>query len=109
MALVEAFSWALEGYAIDLILDAMKTYLRTPGNVNIPTPSEILAIIDPPKPKFKPDWAVYISIKNRMRGDDYVMPKEREYIKKCDNFAIEGDPDIRAQYQEAQSKLINYI
>lgn len=105
---MEAFSWALSGYPIELILEGMRAYLRTAGNVTIPTPSEIIAIIDPPKPRFKPDWAVYISIKNRMRSDDYVMPKEREYVKQCDDFAINGDPDARSQYQEAQTKLVAY-
>lgn len=104
--LVEGFCWALEGYEIDEILNAMRQYVARKND--IPTPSDILNIIDPPPAPVQPlSGAVYIEIKKRMRSDVYVTIAEREYCQSYENQEMAkcrgGTPELRQAQAEVES------
>lgn len=74
----------LADYSVQDVLRGMGIYLKT--NSNIPTPSEILAIIDPPKEPFKPDWEYYKRLESlRKSGGDYALnDDEIAYMQACE-------------------------
>lgn len=58
--IVDGFLWALQGYPIDRIIDGFRQYIRRKSDM--PTPSDIINIIDPlpPKPEFARAYYVYL-------------------------------------------------
>jgi hypothetical protein len=79
--------WVLADYAMAEILGAIAEYVKR--NADIPAPADIVNIIIPPKREWKPDWAVYISLKKRVQRDGYYpYGSEREFLKRCDDYAI---------------------
>lgn len=79
--LTEGFAWALRGYPVEKVIDAMGQFiLQSP---NIPTPFEIRQIIDPPPVQRVFDKSTYIRyIKLREEGGPYALTDEEEkYVK----------------------------
>lgn len=58
--IVDGFLWALQGYPIDRIIDGFRQYIRRKSDM--PTPSDIINIIDPlpPKPEFARAYYVHL-------------------------------------------------
>lgn len=75
--LVEGFSWALEGYSIEEILAALKTYIL--AHNDIPAPADLMRIIDPPVPEL--DTTTYIALKKRSEQGAYVTREERGFMR----------------------------
>ena len=72
----DAFQKALGRFCIDEVHKAFETY--TSQHNDIPAPSDILKILDPPPPVL--DRPTYVSIKQKMKwGNVYILPKERNY------------------------------
>lgn len=72
--MVDGFLWVLDGYSIGDIMDAIKQHVRK--NPNIPTPADILAIIDPPQEELS--VALYNQIsKNLIAGNVFVSDEEK--------------------------------
>lgn len=82
--LVEGFAWALADHDTADVINAIGIYVRK--NPNIPTPSEIIAIINPPIPPFKPDWAFYNRLVGMIKesGAYAVTSEELDYINACE-------------------------
>ena len=76
-AMISAFEWALADYPHDDIKAAMGQWLRTSNEV--PTPADIIAIIDPPAPAL--DKTVYLALKKKgtisLWEQDYITAFER--------------------------------
>ncbi|UEM08086.1 hypothetical protein JL101_035405 (plasmid) [Skermanella rosea] len=110
--LVEGFCWVLQGYAMDVILDALRQYVAVPGNSDIPAPSDIIAIIDPPEPPLSA--AMYVSIRKKMvEGRVFVPPWEVEYVREFERRELAkvrgGSEALReAQKQVEQWKMLTY-
>lgn len=79
--LVDGFCWAMEGYSMESIINALQHWVRGLRKTTIPTPADLLNIIDPPKEPLTA--CVYMEIKKRSREGEYIYPKERDY---CDAF-----------------------
>jgi hypothetical protein len=63
----------------------------------MPTPADIIAIIDPPAPT--PDWAAFVSIKQRMQDSyQFVSDKDRQYVRWCEGYSS----DKLASYEQRQ-------
>lgn len=80
------------------IITAMKSYVLAKND--IPTPSDLLQIINPPKQEWKPDWAAYIAMKKRIHDHGYYpYSDEREFLRKCDQYAVDMalNPDSSMQ------------
>jgi hypothetical protein len=85
--LVNGFLWVLTDYGMAEILGAIAEYVKR--HPDIPAPADIVNIIDPLKVAWKPDWAVYISLRKRIQRDGYYpYSYEREFLKRCDDYAI---------------------
>jgi hypothetical protein len=86
--LVEGFAWALSPYPIAKVIEAIGKYILM--RPDIPTPSDIKNIIDPPKPEWSPDWAFYSSLKKMKdeRGGYAVDNDEIEYINACERHSL---------------------
>lgn len=79
-------------------------------NSAIPTPADILNIIDPPPPT--PDWAAYVAIRQKMRdGYTFVMPDQRRYVAWCEDYAVnklksyEEREKAKQDIQDIESKI----
>jgi len=76
-SMIMGFEWALADYPHDDIKAAMGKWLRTSNEV--PTPADIIAIIDPPPPAL--DKTVYLSLKKKgtisLWEQDYITAFER--------------------------------
>ena len=60
----------------------------------MPTPADIVAIIDPPAPT--PDTATYIAIKEKIKGGHtFVSDQERAYASYCERFYVDQFVDYR--------------
>lgn len=59
---------------------------------DIPTPSDIRNIIDPPKQEFKPDWDVYKSLKaDKLERGEYALSKdEMDYVAACEAYSLDS-------------------
>lgn len=85
--LVDGFAWALADYSVADVIAAIGQHIRK--SPNIPTPSEIVAIIDPPVEPFKPDWAYYNRLRELARdGGPYALSADEiEYIQTCERHS----------------------
>jgi len=82
------FQMVLAPYEFDKIQKAFIHFL-THSN-QMPTPADIAKLIDG---EGKPimDKSTYIGIKERMKlPTEYIMPKEREYVKEYEKINING-------------------
>lgn len=86
--LVEGFAWALADYAPEQVIAALGQHIRS--SPNIPTPSEIIAIIDPPKEPFKPDWSYYnhLLALTKEQGPYAVTQYEADYLAACERHSL---------------------
>jgi len=86
--LVRGFAWALRGYPMETIVNAFREYVLRKGDV--PSPSDIINIINPQKEPWTPDWKVYEALKERKKaeGEFALTTEEEEYIKACEEWSI---------------------
>lgn len=86
--LVEGFAWALAPYPFEKVIWAFGEFIRS--NPDLPTPSDIRLLIDPPKPEWKPDWAVYNRLLELKRnGGTYAIGEdEHKYIHACEAWSL---------------------
>ena len=106
--MVEGLCWAIPDFPMGLIIDAMALHVRRKSE--LPTPADLLAIINPPKPKFRPNNAVYVGIKQRMKDPyAFITDAERDYVWQCEQFAIRGNPDEIDAYEEGQRLQAKYL
>lgn len=97
----QMFQQALAEYPIALIREGFIAHVkRKPA---IPTPSDIINIIDPPEPQ--PDWAAYVGIKNKIKNDIYVTPDQREYLRWCEEQAIIKPKEWSKRIAELETRM----
>jgi hypothetical protein len=101
-ALVEGFSRILKHIPMDIIIQAIDKYSL--NNNDIPTPSDINKIINPPPQKI--DWPLYIELKKRSReGYSYITREEKQFMRNCEDMAILRQTQEMQNYQSAQAQL----
>jgi len=87
-ATVKMFQLVLGEYSYEKVRAAFIYYLKR--NSEMPAPADICKLIEG---EGKPimDKATYIGIKKRMENpSEYIMPKEREYVKEFEKTNIYG-------------------
>lgn len=79
--IVSGFLWIMEPYPVDIVVGAFAKYLRE--HSDMPTPSDIVKIIDPKKPEKIWDKAVYIKLQKiyDQEGPYGLNEDEYEYIR----------------------------
>lgn len=75
-------------YSSEVVINGLLAYMRR--NSDMPTPSDIVAIIDPPKPIWKPDWTYYGSLKqlHKDQGPYALTMEEKEYVNACEEYSL---------------------
>jgi hypothetical protein len=83
----EVFVRMLSKYDMELVREGFYSYMER--NSRMPTPSDIINIIDPPP--WKPDWAYYHSLKESIKRGNQLSPysAEHRYMKKCEEYALQ--------------------
>lgn len=100
--LIKMFILVLGDYIYSDIKNAFKVYLKT--NTSMPTPADIVNIIEPPPPKI--DWALYIEFKKRLReGVVYVSSEEKEFLRMCERIGVDRMRGETENYANAQREL----
>lgn len=85
--LTQGYSYILKDHSMDLIIKTIMEYIkRCP---DIPSPSDINNIIDPVKPEWKPDWAVYNRLKDNIKQDKFVTTEQRNYMYRCERHVLD--------------------
>lgn len=86
--IVEGFLWVMEGYAPAEVARGFAEYIRR--HSDMPTPCDIVKIIDPPVEEFRPDWDFYNRLKELLKhGGAYALnDDEFEYMRKCEANSI---------------------
>lgn len=102
--LVEGFCWALSGYPIKTIIDAIGVHIRL--SATIPTPADIEAIINPPRPK--PNWPAYIALMKRISDGHFALSDERRFISECESYAKQSLREGNEEYRNAQETIEQY-
>jgi hypothetical protein len=103
--LVEGFCWILSDYTMDAILGAIAQFVKK--KPQIPTPSDIEAILNPPLPK--PDWAAYVALKKSVQEGNYLMPDERRFLRECEEYAKKHHDEEMDNYRTAQSQIDQHL
>lgn len=77
---IEVFNWVLKDYPAEKCMWALGEYIKR--NADIPTPSNLISIIDPIREEPKPDKGYYIKLQNLLKVDGpYALnDEERKYI-----------------------------
>lgn len=110
--IIKMFILVLADYPLEKISKGFADYLKR--NSVMPTPADIVNIIDPPKEQWKPDWSVYRALKKKVQQDGYYLyGSERLFVEKCENFvfkkAIDDDADAETiEAHKIASGLINF-
>lgn len=88
--LVEGFAWAMGRYSVGDVIRAIGEFIL--AHPDIPTPADIRAIIDPIPPPFKPNWAVYTSLKKLQEtGGAYALgTDEINYLARCESMVMDN-------------------
>lgn len=86
--IISGFCWVLDGYELSLVITGIAEYAKR--NSDIPTPSDIVKIIDPQPEKFKPDWNYYRTLKDLVKdgGPFAIGTDEQEYISACETYSL---------------------
>lgn len=85
--MVKFFCWSMRKYPVEKVLEGIGQYVLQKSD--IPTPSDIVNIIDPKPPVWKPDKSYYISLKEilKAQGQYGLDNDEIEYIRRYEDNA----------------------
>lgn len=85
--MVKLFAWVLKDYPIERVMFGIGEYVKRNGD--IPTPSDVVKIIDPPIDPWKPDWNYAQSLRKikQEQGPFGLDQEEADYLGKCDEYA----------------------
>lgn len=87
--MVQGFAHFLGDQKIEDVISALEAYVRR--NSDIPAPSDLLNIINPPRDEWRPDWEFYKILKQMERdGGAYaISTDEAQYCKACETFSLD--------------------
>lgn len=85
--IIEGFCWAMQRYPVERVIWGFSEYILK--NSDMPTPADIVKIIDPKPPEWKPDKPYYISLKEIQKNDGKygLNDEEIEYIQRYEVYA----------------------
>ena len=87
-SMIKLFRWVMKDYPIEKIMFGLAEYVRR--NSDIPTPSDIIKIIDPPIEQWKPDKSYYIKLQEILKISNFsayaLSDEERDYVNKYEEY-----------------------
>jgi hypothetical protein len=80
--MVKLFCWIIKPYPLDKVIWGLGQYIA--NNADMPTPSDIVEIIDPQPAPWRPDKSYYIKLQeiHKQHGPYGLNIDEIEYIAK---------------------------
>lgn len=105
-ATIKLFCMVLEGRPIDKVREGFRHWVNR--NSKLPTPADIVNIIDPPKQEWRPDWAAYVGLKQKIKTDWYYPShEERDFLRRCEGYAIDrSNPQDEGDKLEHQARAL---
>lgn len=104
--IAKLFIHLLRGYPLEKIKEGFYEHMRRESRM--PTPADIINIIDPLPPVWKPDWAVYVGLKSAYnRGGLSRYSREFEYMERCEKWSLDNLSNYDA-YQESRNQIAIY-
>lgn len=86
--MIKLFCWVMKDYPLEKIMNGLAEYVRK--NSDIPTPSDIIKIIDPPREEWKPDKAYYIRLQEILKASNFSAyawsDEEKDYVNKYEEY-----------------------
>lgn len=79
------FQLILGEYPIEKVEKAFFQYLKT--NSEIPTPADIVKIIDPSTQPLSPVF--YMALKQKIQDGAYIMPEEKRYMQRFEDAELQ--------------------
>lgn len=106
-AIIAIFQMDLEDYEYSVVRQAFKVYRKT--NSTMPTPADIIKIIEPPKEKKEWCKVTFLEIKRKKRENVFTTNEENQYCVDFLKAAVSGEPDERLELESVlkQEKLEN--
>jgi hypothetical protein len=98
----------LKDYPMDAVIKAFGSWMRRSSIM--PTPADIINIIDPPPAK--PCWNTVRAIENKIKENLFVMDEERNYLTYCSRYTLQEfqqnqqDRKNLQQYQQERTDLL---
>lgn len=93
---------------MDAVIKAFGSWMRRSSIM--PTPADIINIIDPPPAK--PCWNTVRAIENKIKENLFVMDEERNYLTYCSRYTLQEfqqnqqDRKNLQQYQQERTDLL---
>lgn len=84
--IVDGFLWALAGYSVEQVTDGFRKYISRKSDM--PTPADIINIIDPIKEPWRPDKSYYIKLQEifKREGPYGLGQDEIDYIYAYEDY-----------------------
>ena len=105
-ALRDMFLTVLDDIPAATLTKALFVHLNTSDE--IPTPRQLREIVHPPKPVWKPDWAVYVALKKKIHDGYFPLSDERQFLRECEDYAMNKRGDDLAEYEQAKLQVTGY-
>jgi len=100
--LIKVFVMVLGDYTFEQVHAAFRTYLKQSNE--LPAPSDIVKIIEPPPPVYSS--AMYVQIKKNLReGNVFVTDEEKAYVRAYEKQELAKVRGGTERYRDAQSQL----
>jgi hypothetical protein len=106
-AMRDMFLTALSDIPVTSLTKALFIHLNKSDE--IPTPRQLRDIVYPSKPVWKPDWAVYISLKKRIHEGYFPLSDERLFLRDCESYAINKRGDDMTEYDKAKLEVTQHL
>jgi hypothetical protein len=90
---------------MDAIIGAIGKFVKKRSD--IPTPSDIENILNPPIPK--PDWAAYVALKKSVQEGNYLMADERRFLRECEEYAKKHHAEEMDNFRSVQQQIDQHL
>lgn len=102
----DMFLTVLSDVPVRQLTKALFVHLNTSDE--IPTPRQLRDIVHPPKPVWKPDWAVFVALKKKIHDGYFPLSDERKFLRDCESYALSKRGEEHAQYEQAKLHVESY-
>lgn len=84
--MVKLFCWVLKPYPLADVMNGLAQYVSQ--HSDLPTPSDIVKIIDPKPEPFAPDWGYYKRLQKAIEEGRFVGDEEKRYMRMCEEHSL---------------------
>ena len=91
--IIEGFCWAMQRYPVERVIWGFSEYILK--NSDMPTPADIVKIIDPKPPEWKPDKSYYYKLQQleKEHGKYALNDDELDYCRRYEDYTRQALKD----------------